>query len=126
MCILANRLTIADADIIAMGVTWGVSSCGGPSIPFRGGRRDATAAGRPGVPEPFQDLATHTEKFRQQGLSATEMITLVACGHTLGGVRSSDFPELVAPNPDRPGVDQFAFFDTTGAPDTPDAFDHSV
>ena len=27
------------------------------------------------------------------------MITLVACGHTMGGARSADFPELVAPNP---------------------------
>jgi len=27
------------------------------------------------------------------------MIKLTACGHTMGGVRSDDFPQLVAPNP---------------------------
>lgn len=37
------------------------------------------------------------------------MIKLVACGHTMGGVRSTDFPELVAPNPNSslPVIDDF-------------------
>ena len=37
------------------------------------------------------------------------MIKLVACGHTMGGVRSTDFPELVPPNPSSsvPVIDDF-------------------
>jgi len=47
------------------------------------------------------------------------MITLVACGHTVGGVRSTDFPDLVPPgfNPDIPVI---ATFDPTAQ------FDHAV
>ena len=83
------------ADLIALGVVWGVASCGGPILPYRGGRVDATAAGRLGVPQPQEALAVQTERFRLQGFNATEMISLVACGHTLGGVRNTDFPSIV-------------------------------
>lgn len=73
---------------------------------------DALTAGRLGVPEPQQTLQSHTESFRQQGFSPTEMIGLVACGHTLGAVRTADFPDIV-PNGD-------TTFDTTTA------YDHAV
>ncbi|KAH8823949.1 heme peroxidase [Flagelloscypha sp. PMI_526] len=80
------------ADIIAMGVVVAYQSCGGPTIPYRYGRIDATQAGPSGVPEPHQDLQSHTDSFARQGFSLSEMISLVACGHTLGGVRKDDFP----------------------------------
>ena len=32
------------------------------------------------------------------GFNQSEMIKLVACGHTMGAVRSTDFPQLVPPN----------------------------
>ncbi|KAK7018704.1 hypothetical protein VNI00_018297 [Paramarasmius palmivorus] len=83
------------ADLIAMGTVIGVAACGGPIVPFRAGRVDALAAGPPGVPEPQQDLESHTESFRRQGFTQSEMIGLVACGHTLGGVRREDFPEVI-------------------------------
>ncbi|KAF7318837.1 Peroxidase [Mycena chlorophos] len=83
------------ADFIAMGAINAVIGCGGPVIPFRGGRVDATEAGPATVPEPQQDLATHTAKFAAQGFNATEMISLIACGHSLGGVRQVDFPLVV-------------------------------
>jgi len=102
-----------------MGVVWGVSACGGPIILFRGGRIDSLAAGPLGVPEPHQDIATHTEKFRLQGFNQAEMISLVACGHTLGAVRSTDFPDIVPPNPAEPWT-VFGPFDGTAK------FDHSV
>ena len=51
--------------------------------------------------------------FTRMGFTASEMIQLVACGHTMGGVRSSDFPNLVAPNPTEPDVPNFDTFDTT-------------
>lgn len=93
-----------------------VADCGGPVIPLRGGRTDATGAGLPGVPEPHQDLQTHTEKFKLQGFNSTEMIEMVACGHTLGGVESVDFPTIVDQPPGLPtGISESAAFDGTTA-----------
>ncbi|KAJ4473733.1 heme peroxidase [Lentinula aciculospora] len=83
------------ADTIALGAVVSVAACGGPLIPYSTGRVDATVAGPETVPEPQQDLASHTEAFRRQGFTPTELIALVACGHTLGGVRQADFPLVV-------------------------------
>ncbi|KAJ4473705.1 heme peroxidase [Lentinula aciculospora] len=83
------------ADTIALGAVFAVAGCGGPFIPYSASRVDATVAGPETVPEPQQDLASHTETFRRQGFTPTEMIGLVACRHTLGGVRQVDFPLVV-------------------------------
>ena len=83
------------ADTIALGAVLAVAACGGPIIPYSIGRIDATVAGPPTVPEPQQDLASHIASFQRQGFNQTEMIALVACGHTLGGVREEDFPLIV-------------------------------
>ncbi|KAJ7618546.1 heme peroxidase [Roridomyces roridus] len=83
------------SDILSLGVTLAIKNCGGPSIPFRPGRIDATEAGPPGVPQPTESLETHVSEFARQGFNATEMIGLVACGHTLGGVHQVDFPSIV-------------------------------
>lgn len=82
------------ADLLALAVVGSMSVCGGYNVPLRVGRIDATGAGRSGVPEPQQDLETHTNMFAMQGFNQTEMIELVACGHTLGGVHHEDFPEI--------------------------------
>ncbi|KAF8141080.1 heme peroxidase [Mycena galopus ATCC 62051] len=81
-------------DIIAAGAVLAVSQCGGPSIPLKTGRVMAAAAGPSGVPVPTGTLAEHTAAFARQGFNATEMIQLVACGHTLGGVTAVDFPTI--------------------------------
>jgi len=96
-----------------------VATCGGPVIPFRAGRVDVWAGGPTGAPEPQHDLPTLTESFRKQGFNQAEMIKLVACGHTLGGVRSSDFPLLVPPDPNSASP-VFNDFDSTMA------FDNTV
>ncbi|KIK58318.1 hypothetical protein GYMLUDRAFT_45533 [Collybiopsis luxurians FD-317 M1] len=96
------------ADTIAFGAALAVLGCGGPVIPFRAGRIDATSAGPATVPQPQEDLATHIESFRRQGFNITEMISLVACGHTLGGIRHADFPLIVTDNDT-----DVALFDTT-------------
>lgn len=120
ICICSSELTpVLGADIIAIGAVFAVATCGGPIIPFRGGRIDAWTAGPAGVPEPHQDLKTHTDMFTKQGFTATEMVKLVACGHTFGSVRSTDFPALVPPGPN-PAVPVFIDFDTTPQ------FDHLV
>ena len=83
------------SDLIALGTIYAVRACSGPSIPYRAGRIDATGPGSKGVPEPQGDLATHTASFAKQGFNVSEMIGLVACGHTLGGVHEQDFPTIV-------------------------------
>lgn len=85
------------ADLVAMGAVLSAGSCsaGKVVIPFRGGRIDATKAGPSGVPEPQQDINSHLSAFKRQGFNKTEMIGLVACGHTLGGVHGVDFPTIV-------------------------------
>ena len=71
------------------------------------------------MPEPQQDIDSHIANFARQGFNQTEMITLVACGHALGGVQASAFPTIV-PLPE--GDDDFsATFDST-----PFNFDNNV
>ncbi|KAJ7929052.1 heme peroxidase [Mycena leptocephala] len=113
--------TSSMADVIALSVILAIKNCGGPSIPFRAGRIDAESAGPATVPEPQQDLASHTASFALQGFNVTEMIGLVACGHTIGGVHQVDFPlsvenAITSSNPD--GV---VHFDNTF-----DSFDNHI
>lgn len=89
-----HTIRSSGADLLALAVVGSMSVCGGYNVPLRVGRTDATEAGRSGVPEPQQDLETHTKMFAKQGFNQTEMIELVACGHTLGGVHHEDFPEI--------------------------------
>ncbi|KAI9650787.1 hypothetical protein NHQ30_000818 [Ciborinia camelliae] len=93
------------ADLIAMSVVVASVSCGGLDVPYRGGRVDATGAGVSGVPEPQQDLATHTAIFAKQGFNTSEMITMVACGHVLGGVHGVDFPQITGDDTNFPHFD---------------------
>ncbi|KAJ6469008.1 heme peroxidase [Mycena vitilis] len=86
------------ADAIAMGAVAAVVGCGGPPIPFRAGRIDATKAGPETVPEPQESLEEHTAEFKRMGFNATDMIALTACGHSLGGVRQIDFPLILTPD----------------------------
>ena len=86
------------ADLIASGVYAAVRSCGGPVVPIKAGRVDATTGGPPGVPLPQNSIFTFTEQFQRMGFSPTEMIAVTACGHTIGGVHSSNFPDIVPPN----------------------------
>ncbi|KAF7351702.1 Peroxidase [Mycena sanguinolenta] len=105
---------ISMADSIALLAVTAIENCGGPQIAFRGGRLDAAQANAPGVPEPEQDLATHIASFARQGFTQTEMIGLVACGHTFGGVQQSFFPDIVPTEPTDPtDTENVAHFDTT-------------
>ncbi|PPR01719.1 hypothetical protein CVT24_001595 [Panaeolus cyanescens] len=106
------------SDVIALGAVMAVAACGGPIIPFRAGRIDATGPGVFGVPEPHQSLEAHTESFRLQGFNRSEMISLVACGHTLGGVSSADFPDIVSPPNSTASLPNIRKFDSTTAYDT--------
>ena len=87
-------MTIIVADLIALGIVFAVQECGGPVIPYSVGRIDATEAGPATVLLPEESPATHIEEFQLQGFNQTEMIALIACGHTLGGLRQVDFPTI--------------------------------
>ncbi|PVF94577.1 heme peroxidase [Serendipita vermifera] len=88
------------ADLVALGVVAAMDSCGGPEIPFRSGRIDNFTPSPPGVPEPHQDIQTHINAFSRMGFTKEEMIGLVACGHSIGGVHHATFPDIVPPPPD--------------------------
>jgi hypothetical protein len=74
------------ADLIALSVYTGVRGCGGPAIPLKSGRKDATGFGGLGVPKVGATRDEHIATFARLGFNTQEMIKLVACGHTLGGV----------------------------------------
>ncbi|KAF7378519.1 Peroxidase [Mycena sanguinolenta] len=86
---------VSIADALALGAIMAVENCGGPEIAFRGGRVDAAVPNQPG------------------GFTQEEMIGLVACGHTFGGVQHATFPTIVPDLQDPNNVDSVAHFDTT-------------
>lgn len=91
------------SDLIALGVYASVRSCGGPAIPLRAGRIDAPGAGDTGVPQPEHDIDTFRRQFARMGFTPEEMIQVTACGHTLGRVHRTEFPELISQ--DEVGID---------------------
>ncbi|KAJ7453290.1 putative L-ascorbate oxidase [Mycena galericulata] len=89
-----NRyVTISDA--IALAAIIAIENCAGPEIAFCSGRVDAGEPNAPG------------------GFTQTEMIGLVACGHTFGGVQQSFFPDIVGNLNDPNDTENVAHFDTT-------------
>ncbi|KAJ6544469.1 heme peroxidase [Mycena capillaripes] len=108
----ANRY-VSIADALAIGAIIAIENCGGPEIEFRGGRIDAGEPNAPGVPEPQQDLAAHIASFSRQGFTQTEMIGLVACGHSFGGVQHAPFPDIVDELNDPTNTESVAHFDST-------------
>ncbi|KAF2643636.1 hypothetical protein P280DRAFT_213743 [Massarina eburnea CBS 473.64] len=91
---LSNRTSLA--DIVAAAVYTATRSCGGPIVPMRGGRIDATSAGPQGfVPQPQNDVGIFKNQFARLGMNGTAMIQMVSCGHTLGGVHASDNPSVI-------------------------------
>ncbi|KAJ7853396.1 heme peroxidase, partial [Mycena leptocephala] len=110
---VVNRYVSILADALALGTITDIENCGGPQIAFRGGRIDAAEPNKPGVPQPQQDLQTHTSAFARQGFTQTEMIGLVACGHTFGGVQHAPFPDIVPEMNDPNNTESVAHFDST-------------
>ncbi|KAJ7188844.1 heme peroxidase [Mycena filopes] len=115
LSVLINHSTryISMADVLVLGAIMAIENCGGPEIAFRGGRVDAVAPNKPGVPEPQQDLDSHISAFARQGFTKTEMIGLVACGHTFGGVQHATFPDSVPELNDTTNTQSVSHFDTT-------------
>ncbi|KAF5979005.1 WSC domain-containing protein [Fusarium bulbicola] len=87
------------ADMLALSLVASVASCGGQKVPLRMGRIDATQAGQAGVPKPEDKLKSTLAAFAKAGFTQQEMIALVACGHTLGGVHSTENPRIAGGKP---------------------------
>ncbi|KAF7375663.1 Peroxidase [Mycena sanguinolenta] len=104
---------ISMADSLALGTIIAIENCGGPEIAFRGGRIDAGGPNTPGVPQPQDDLDSHITDFARQGFTQTEMIGLVACGHTFGGVQQAPFPNIVPVLNDPNNTQSVTHFDST-------------
>ncbi|KAH6633523.1 heme peroxidase [Boeremia exigua] len=104
------------ADLIAAGLYSATRSCGGPAVPIRGGRKDATQAGPSGqIPDAANAIGIFRNQFTRMGITGvnnTEMIQLVACGHTLGGVHAAEQP-LIINSGEFPN--NYAHFDTSFA-----------
>jgi hypothetical protein len=88
---------VSMADIVALSVSMSVGNCGGPQIPVRGGRIDATGMGEEGVPAPETSLEQTLEFFANAGFNQVDSIGLTACGHTMGSVHHGGFPTVVGP-----------------------------
>ncbi|KAH6709093.1 heme peroxidase [Leptodontidium sp. MPI-SDFR-AT-0119] len=88
---------LSTADQVTLAVVLAVAGCGGNAraIPLRVGRTDAVQAGPSGVPGPFTPLQPTLAQFAKAGFSATETIALVSCGHSLGRIHFSNFPDIV-------------------------------
>jgi len=100
------------SDLIALGLYTAVRGCGGPIVNTRSGRIDATKAGALGVPDVRHLGPTLQSHFKRMGLTQPESISIVACGHSLGGVHSTEFPAIVPRNSTSLGV---ADFDSTNS-----------
>lgn len=75
-----NRVSskVSSADFLALSVVAAVGNCGGPQIPMRYGRKDATGPGPTGVPSPTTSLTDTLSMFGGAGMSQTEAISLVS------------------------------------------------
>lgn len=86
---------VSMADLVALSVSMSIGNCGGPQIPVRGGRIDATGPGPEGVPAPETSLELTLEYFANAGFNQVDSIGLTACGHTMGSVHHGGFPTVV-------------------------------
>lgn len=93
--VLTSKMGVADG--VAMTVLIAAQACSDGQVDFdyRYGRVDATQAGEKGVPEPGDAIESMEKVFAKAGFTKTEMIGLVACGHSVGGVNGVDFPTIV-------------------------------
>nr|KAJ3415291.1 hypothetical protein HK105_001544 [Polyrhizophydium stewartii] len=82
---------VSFADLTVLGGILATTSCGGPDVPFRYGRADTRSANSPGL---LPSAHVHAGIFKRMGFNATEMIELVACGHTMGSVHAQFTPEV--------------------------------
>jgi hypothetical protein len=100
------------SDLFAVATYTAVRACGGLAIPVRAGRIDATEGFYEDIgPVPMDTVETLTNKFATMGFSVSDMVKLVACGHTMGGVHGGDLPTVLYNNT----IGNFETFDSSGS-----------
>ncbi|ELR07035.1 hypothetical protein VC83_06745 [Pseudogymnoascus destructans] len=109
------------SDLLALSMYTAVRACGGPIVPIRTGRIDATEGGATGVPIPQNPTQTFVAQFARMGFNTSEMIELIACGHTIGGVHAGLSPLINAPGTAK---NDYALFDD--ATQAQSKFDHGI
>jgi len=68
------------------------------------------------VPTPFTSLEDSLARFSEAGFTSSETIGLVACGHSLGSVHATNFPDIVGTSPITPtNLQGGVSFDSTPA-----------
>ncbi|KAF8626946.1 hypothetical protein AX15_004624, partial [Amanita polypyramis BW_CC] len=80
------------ADLLTAAAYFALRKCGGPAVDVRAGRVDAQAAGPFGAPDPTETFHVHRMKFERANRTQSQMIKMIACGHSIGGVHGNDFP----------------------------------
>ncbi|RDL35895.1 uncharacterized protein BP5553_06507 [Venustampulla echinocandica] len=112
-----SSVFLSMSDLIGVGLSDSLASCDPTArrIPLRVGRIDATGPGPAGVPGPTDNIEFATAAFAKAGFSQSEMIQAVACGHSLGGVHHTNFPDIVEDPKDASNTDGRAPFDSTPA-----------
>ena len=111
-----NRENISDADLLALGGIVSVKHCGGPNIPFRGGRKDTASFDHSivnRIPDGNASLLTVKSVFKRMGLDPIDLAVLVTGSQSMGGVHGKISPMLTK--------EEFIPFD-----DTPGVFDNHV
>ncbi|KFY43411.1 hypothetical protein V494_02000 [Pseudogymnoascus sp. VKM F-4513 (FW-928)] len=109
------------SDLLAMSMYTAVRACGGPIVPIRAGRIDATEGGATGVPQPENPTQTFVAQFLRMGFNTSEMIEVTACGHTIGGVHAAQFPLIVAAGTQK---NEYGLFDD--GTQAQSKFDHGI
>jgi hypothetical protein len=97
-------------DLLASSLVMSVARCADMRVPQRLGHKDAAETGIKGVLEAHTDLNTTRKRFETASLNEVDVITLIACGHSIGGVHSVDHPEMVS---GPVSAENKASFDTT-------------
>ncbi|KAI0148949.1 heme peroxidase [Pestalotiopsis sp. NC0098] len=112
------------ADNIALGIVAAIATCSGNStgIPLKAGRTDALVAGPSGVPEQNTGIEETLAQFAAAGFSQEDSIAATACGHSLGRIHYSNFPDIV----DESAVTSNNTHGGVGFDSTPASFDTSV
>jgi catalase (peroxidase I) len=80
------NITMTKADKIALGAQVAVTHCGGPSMPFRSGRKDAVVPVSPvgRLPSGNDTLESTRKIFQRMGWTNEDIVVLVTGSHTMG------------------------------------------
>jgi hypothetical protein len=80
--------------MLALGTVISSASCSGPILDYKGGRIDAVVGGASGVPEVDISADEYFDTMAKTGFNEQQAIQFLVCGHSIGSVHHSGFPEV--------------------------------